>query len=326
MAAKQSFPDGYTPHGAALELFHNRSPELVLSGPAGTGKSVACLTKLHICAKVKPGFRGLILRQTRESLTESALVTFERFVLPKDDPIAQNTQRRVRQSYRYPNGSEIIVGGLDKPSKVMSTEFDMVYIMEAIEVTENAWETVTTRLRGGTLAYQQMIADTNPDRPTHWLKLRAESRKTAMLESRHEDNPLLWDGSDWTEFGRTYLAKLDALTGPRLQRLRYGKWVQAEGVVYDGWDAAVHLVDRFPIPQSWRRYIAVDFGFTHPFVALWFAQDDDGRLYLYREIYRTRRLVEDHARDMLGFMHGEPLPQAIVCDHDADQRSCECRQ
>jgi predicted transcriptional regulator len=40
----------------------------------------------------------------------------------------------------------------------------------------------------------------------------------------------------------------------------------------------------------------VDFGYTNPFVMQWWAEDPDGRLYLYREIYRTRRLVEDHAK------------------------------
>ena len=43
----------------------------------------------------------------------------------------------MRQAYHYPNGSEVVVGGLDKPSKVMSTEYDLVYVQEAIELFEN---------------------------------------------------------------------------------------------------------------------------------------------------------------------------------------------
>lgn len=36
---------------------------------------------------------------------------------------------------------------------------------------------------------------------------------TLLLESRHEDNPLLWDRRrrDWTDVGRVYIAILDAL-------------------------------------------------------------------------------------------------------------------
>jgi phage terminase large subunit len=57
------------------------------------------------------------------------------------------------------------------------------------------------------------------------------------------------------------------------------------------------------------------------------AEDNDGRLYLYRELYRTRRLVEDHARDILAAVTKrdgswkEPKPRAIICDHDAEDRA-----
>jgi phage terminase large subunit len=205
----------------------------------------------------------------------------------------------------------------------MSTDYDVVYVQEAIELAEHDWEALTTRLRNGAVPIQQIIADTNPDTPTHWLKRRCDGGKAMLLESRHEDNPLLWNRStnDWTEVGRVYIAELDALTGPRKQRLRFGQWVQAEGIVYDGWDPAVHLIDRFPIPDDWPRFWSVDFGYTNPFVCQWWAQDPDGRLYLYRQIYRTQRLVEDHAAQMLALAKHEPRPKSIICDHDAEDRA-----
>jgi hypothetical protein len=221
----------------------------------------------------------------------------------------------------YFNGSVIDFGGLDKPSRIMSSEYDVVYVPEATELVENDWESVTTRLRWGRLPYQQLIADCNPGPPTHWLKRRTNAGKTAMLESRHEDNPTLWAGNDWTPKGKAYIAKLDALTGPRYLRLRKGIWAAAEGMVYDGWDAAVHLIDRFEIPKEWPRLWVVDFGYTNPFVWQSWAQDRDGRLFRYRELYRTQRLVQDHAKAILEAASGEPWPVAIVCDHDAEDRA-----
>jgi hypothetical protein len=140
---------------------------------------------------------------------------------------------------------------------------------------------------------------------------------------RYSWNPVLWDSAAqaWTAAGVSYLARLDALTGPRKLRLRHGRWVQAEGVVYEGWEPAIHVVDRFPIPTSWPRYWSVDFGYTHPFVCLFVAEDPDGRLYIYREIYRTKRLVEDHAKQMLLVSQADPRPRMIVCDHDAEDRA-----
>src|SRR6266702_1318417 len=137
----------YVPYGACLALLRDKGPEVLISGPAGTGKSRACLEKLHIAAERYPGMRGLILRKTRASLTEAALVTFESHVVPVGHPILKGPSRAMRRSYRYPNGSELIVNGLDDPAKVMSTEFDLAYIQEAIECTENDWEMVTSRLR-----------------------------------------------------------------------------------------------------------------------------------------------------------------------------------
>ena len=289
-----------------------RAEEVLLSGPAGTGKSRGALEKLHLAAEKYPGMRGLILRKTRESLTEAALFTWETKVVPAGHPILNGAQRRMRQAYRYPNGSEIVVGGLDKPEKVMSTEFDKIYVQEATECDERDWEMATTRLRNGIMPYQQLIGDCNPDAPYHWLYQRCQSGRTLMLESRHEDNPSVTP---------EYLARLDALTGVRYKRLRLGLWVAAEGIVYEGYDPALHLIDRFEMPDSWPRYWCVDFGFVHPFVCQFWASDPDGRLYRYREIYHTGRLVEDHAKQMLAVADGEPLPDAIICDWDAEDRA-----
>jgi hypothetical protein len=330
----------YQWRGAAAQLMRCYAPEVLLSGPAGTGKSRACLEKLHGCAENVPGLRGLILRQTRESLTESALVTLERHVVPEGHPCLEGAQRASRSAYLYPNGSEIAVrglrqGGTDQAARVMSAEYDLIYVQEATEIAEEACEGLTTRLRNGALPYQQLMMDCNPDRPTHWLKRRCDAGRCLMLHSRHEDNPRLYEGAGWTAEGASYLAKLDALTGPRKLRLRHGLWVQAEGIVWDGYDPAVHLIDRRPIPGDWPRVLSVDFGYTHPFVCQWWAADGDGRAYRYREIYHTRRLVEDHARDILRLSGwawtGEKMVQAregadppplwVVCDHDAEDRA-----
>jgi phage terminase large subunit len=310
----------YKAHGAAAELWRDRSPEVMLSGPAGTGKSRANLEKLHACLLRWPGARALIVRKTRESLSETALVTFEAKVLPEGSPIKEGAQRRVRQVYSYPNGSTIVVGGMDKATKIMSTEYDLIYAQEAIELTENDWESLTTRLRNGVIPFQQIIGDTNPDAPTHWLKRRADSGAVRMLESRHEDNPALWTGSDWTDAGRKYIAKLDALTGVRKLRLRHGKWAAAEGMVYSEWDRSVHLIDRFPIPDDWQRVRSIDFGYTNPFVCQWWAVDPDKRVYLYREYYQTQRIVADHAKE-IERLSGNERYIMTVADHDAGDRA-----
>lgn len=337
----------YSPRGAALAALNSRAPEVLLSGPAGTGKSRAVLEKLHLLCLNNPGLRVLMVRQTLESLKTSAIVTYQRDVVPEAllDGTVSYYGGSVREpaQFRYVNGASIAMGGLDKPNKVMSTEWDVIYVQEAVEIEEDAWLALSSRLRNGRLSYQQLIADCNPDHPTHWLKLRCEAGRTLMLHSRHEDNPRYFnaDGT-MTEQGKGYMARLDALTGVRRLRLRDGIWAAAEGVIYEEFDPGIHVVDPFPIPESWQRLWSVDFGYVHPFVWQDWAIDPDGAMVLVREIFRTQTLVEDHARVIRSICglgpydpRGRPLPYdgpevtgwdakrpyIIVCDHDAEDRA-----
>lgn len=321
----------YTPRGVCRDLLEDRRDEILLSGPAGTGKSRACLEKIHLLALINPGLKALIVRKTLASLGTTALETWRKHVaveaLHAGDVTWYGGSQQEAAHYRYSNGSKVYVGGMDKATKVMSSEYDVIYVQEAIELTEADWEALTTRLRNGRISFQQVIGDTNPDTPTHWLKARCDRGQAALLESRHEDNPVLFDDTGAvTEVGAAYIAKLDGLTGVRFNRLRRGLWVAAEGVIYEGWDPAVHLVDRRWIPKDWTRWWSVDFGYTNPFVLQRWAEDPDGRLWLYAERYMTRCLVEDHARAVLaevapGGEWREPRPRGIVCDHDAEDRA-----
>ncbi len=333
--------------GAALELANSRAKELLISGAAGTGKSRAVLEKIHLACLLTPGTKCLILRKTARSLATSALRTWERDVVPeamRDGTVHYyGGSAREPAQYRYRNGSAVVIGGLDDPMKVMSTEYDLAFIQECTEVSEEDWESVNIRLRNGAISFQQLIGDCNPGHPTHWLLERAASGKLQHLVSQHEDNPryFLADGTPTTE-GAAYIERLDSLTGVRYLRLRKNMWAAAEGVIYESFDPAVHVIDRFDIPPSWDRIWSIDFGFTNPFVWQDWALDEDKRGYLVREIYMSGRLVEDHARQIrnlcgLGELdrNGRPmkydgppralwekvLPSAIVCDHDAEDRA-----
>lgn len=320
----------------ARELLASRDRRVLVDGPLGTGKSRLLLEKLRACCLKYPGCRWLLLRSVRKWLTNSALVTLEEKVLEPGLLIPDRIRRENRSEYRFLNGSVIVVAGLDDPQGVFSAEYDGAVLIEGIEIDQDTGEKVDGRLRYGRMPYQQFLIDCNPGPPTHWLKRAAETGWLTRMPMRHRDNPALVraDGT-LTRQGRDYLGRLDGLTGVRRRRLRDGEWVQAEGVVFEGWDSTVHIVAPFAIPRHWRRYWSIDFGFTNPFVWQWWAEDDDGRLYLYREIYRTRGLVSDHAVAGLRAMHAwdetlqqpcwvdadDPRPAAVLCDHDAEDRA-----
>jgi phage terminase large subunit len=139
-----------------------------------------------------------------------------------------------------------------------------------------------------------------------------------MIKSEFQDNPLLWDAekNEWTKEGDRYVNQVLAnLTGTLKERFYYGKWVTAEGQIYTEFDPEVHVVDNTVIRPYWDRYVTIDFGFTAPFTAQWWAVDDDGRMYLYRELYGTQRIVEDWAH-MIYELSKEETIRAYICDHD----------
>lgn len=309
--------------GAAKQLLSYRGAEVVLSGPAGTGKSRACLTKIHLACLKTPGVRALVVRKTARSLGSTTLVTWREKVakeaLEAGSCSYHGGSAEHAAGYRYDNGSVVVVGGLDVPDKVLSSEYDLIFVDECTEVTEKDWNTLITRLRNHRISFQQIIGACNPGPPTHWILTRSQS-SLKLLHSRHEDNPAYYSNGSLTEEGRRYMEILDGLSGVERERLMHGRWAASEGIVFTEYDPAVHLVPRYEIPDDWERVITVDFGYRHPFVAQWWAIDHDGRAVMYREIYHTERLVEDHARQMREYMRGERVSE-IICDHQAESRA-----
>lgn len=303
----------------------NHDPELILVGAAGTGKTLGNLVYIDRMMWEYPRLRVLVMRKVRADLAESALVTYERDVLGYDNPICAGMQRENRHAYRYPNGSIMALGGLDRPGKLLSSEWDIIYVPEITQISESDFEMLTMRLaRSGDFPFPQLRADTNPDRPDHWIKKRWDAGTISVLDTFHRDNPAYWDDSanDWTELGRRYvLGRLARLTGVRKARYFENKWVIAEGAIFEDFSDAVHVIDKMPDGwENWLKFRSIDFGYTNPFVCQWWAVDPDGRMYLYREIYRTKRLVEDHAREILKLSEGEKI-SFTAADHDAEDRA-----
>lgn len=290
----------YQPFGASRQAWRSARRECLLAGPADTGKSRLWLEKLHYCANKYPGMRGCMVRKTRKSLTQTAMVTYEQKVLPEGalgKGPGQIHWRTGEQEYRYPNGSIIAVSGLDDPEKLKSSEWDFLYFQEATEGSLNDWEMMTRGLRWGAMPWQQLAADCNPSYPHHWLKARCDAGITLMLYAQHSDNPSITPER---------IALLDALTGVRYLRLRKGIWAAAEGIVYEDWNPAYHIVTREQLftwqwlyqdgSYNWqviKKCIGgIDWGFTNPGVLSVYGVDHDNRLLLLKEIYQTRKTID----------------------------------
>jgi PBSX family phage terminase large subunit len=317
---------------AALRLFSAKQirsiheaqtvPQIALwSGAVSSGKTIASLVAFLI-RLANPPDRGLIV------IVGRTLQTIERNVL---DPLQENhlfagwaaIHHTPGSSTAVINGRTVhLIGAHDARSegRIRGSTIALAYVDEATLVPQPFWMMLLSRLR---VPGARLFATTNPDGPQHWLRkdfiLRAHEVGLRHWEFRLDDNPSLTS---------EYVARLkQQYTGLWYRRFIDGAWALAEGAIYTEFDEAVHVIDPFPIPDSWPTFISIDMGFTNPFLAQWWTQDPDGRLYMFRELYHTRRTVDEHARVILSQMTDragawtEPKPTAIVCDHDAEARA-----
>jgi hypothetical protein len=347
----KTVPD-FTLYGTTQEVMDETRREVVHSGPAGTGKSYGGLLKLDTLARYFPGSRALMIRKTRASLVQSTLVTYERKILgPRFSEKPSNRAvfyHGSDQQYVYPNKSIAAIAGMDKSAKIMSTEWDFILVDEGTELNEDNHESLTTRLRNYVASFQQLLLMCNPDSPQHYLIKRRDAGKLRMINAKHTDNPLLFDQATGklTKQGKEYMAALNDLTGARHKRLKDGIWCMTEGMCFDGFDEDIHVFNGWNPdyslhkddlrgsygdqsdylivpPKSWKRTLSIDFGFSNPFVCQFWAEDEDGRLYLWLEIFMSGKIVEDHVENIIKICDNfdEPDYEDIYCDHDAEDRA-----
>lgn len=308
----------YKPYPWQVVFWRDRSKVVLLTGSAGGGKSRAALEKLHGYLLRYPGATGLMLRKAREYALKSLVPMMQRTVMGGSPSFRQLKSETL---FEYPNGSILYWGGMknnDQREALRSIggegALDIIIMEEANAFFEDDFNELLARLRGRAAPWRQIILMTNPDTPSHWIYKRLlEGGEASVHLSGAIDNPA--NPPD-------YLETLDSLTGVLGLRLREGRWVHAEGAVFSDWDPALHLVDWFTPPASWRRIRAVDFGYTNPFVCQWWAIDPDWRMHLYREIYQSHRLVEDLAHEINALTTGLSVEEWKALDA-SDQRALQ---
>lgn len=121
-------------------------------------------------------------------------------------------------------------------------------------------------------------ATMNPEHPSHYVKRMFVDRTDLDLSVFNftiDDNPFL-DPIYVAEMKRIY-------TGVWYDRLILGKWVAAQGAVYDMFDERVHVVDF--IPQILRYWVSCDYGTSNPTAFLLIGLGVDGKYYVIDEFY-----------------------------------------
>lgn len=315
----------YAPQGNVRKLFRwldgTATPprEVLVEGPAGTGKTRAWGEWLYEACGKWAHMKALVVRKYRADLHKGFQRTFEDLVLWPGHPLLSRTgggKGENRSFYQWDNGSILQLGHMEDPQRWYSSEWDFILWNEGIESREDQWIRLGRALRKGTrpteCPFRLLGSDTNPGPPRHYLNVRCKDGRTLRITTRHKDNPSLEPD---------YLERLAAMTGVHRRRLYLGEWCAAEGQIWDTFDSDRHIVAQEDVPDIKWYAAGMDFGYRSPGCLLIVGFTEEQQAYVVAELYR-RGWDLDRWADEIELLH-TAFPMVTVVADSAEPRSIE---
>jgi phage terminase large subunit len=277
--------------------------ELLFGGGRGGGKSRG-LRSCHIIRRIRyPRSKGVIWRRTFPELERNHI----RPLFAELPQLRQyyNEQKRV---LTLPNGSTeefCYAENRRDLTKVQGAECDDLGLEEAGDWNEDEYEIMLATNRS-TLYAPRAQCTANPGGIGHqWLKKRfitepGPTRK--FISSLLDDNPALKDSAE-------YRQTLASIKNPVLRKAWLeGDWDVQAGQFFDNFRRDVHVVKAFDVPKHWNRFGSYDYGYNHPAAWFWFADDEDGNVYVYREHCKAKMSIKEQAAIVNGFADSRRIP------------------
>ena len=275
---KNLFAEKFYPY-----LFDYTTRWEVFYGGAGSGKSYFITQKIIIRCCREP-IKVLVCRRYGSTLRNSCFSLFKE-ILTKWKLTPYLKIRETDFNIKFPNGSEIIMVGLDEETKLLSlNNISTVWIEEAYEVPKPIVEQLNLRLRGKA-DNQQIIMSYNPISKNSWLYDFCEvnpPESFRYLKTTFRDNPFL---------NKEYIQSLEALytRNPAKARVfcdgEYG--VDAEGLVITNWRQeafdAMELAS-----QGLEHRAGMDLGWTDKSAIIDSLYDRKNKIiYVFNEFYKS---------------------------------------
>jgi PBSX family phage terminase large subunit len=236
----------------------------------------------------------------------------------------------------FANGSEILCAGLDdkdRVEKILGNEYLTIFVNEATQVAYDTIMMLITRLAqrvrdrdDSHFGVNKMVLDCNPRSKRHWLYnwgvLFRDPYSKERLVNAHEHCMIHWTPYDNIKhLGQDFIDTLDAMEERMRRRMLLGEWVSGEGAVFTEFDDEVHIVAPFRIPKNWNVYMAIDFGFNHPFGCVWVAVSPDDEMYVFNTFRKREKTTSENADVILEYNRKYGVhPKVIWADHSAGDR------
>ena len=290
-------------------LFHTTDADEVLyGGAAGGGKSKACVMDALARTLKYPCSHAYIFRRTFREL-EDTIIAEAKASYP------QGLGRYISgaHEYRLNNGSIIHFrhcASMEDMYTYAGAEIHFLYFDELTTFEREIFDFLKTRLRAKkTLGLVPVVRCTsNPGNIGHaWVKeyfvdagpfgekVKREIKSAALGKSKTVTTQYIPSlATENPHITEDYIFELEKKPEALRRALLMGEWDAFEGQVFLEWKDDpkhygdrrwTHVIDPFPIPLHWPRFMSFDHGYSKPFSVGWWALGPDGTAYRYREWY-----------------------------------------
>ena len=309
----------YDPHEFQEKIHRSRADTTCVFGGNRTGKTYATVAEALLYCLGRSTYA-----ETPEAPNTVWYVvptgdTFEDAVRPILEELMPwqkiiNISGQKLKKYKFDNGSRLVIKSADQRQKrLVGAAVDFAAIDEPIP--KSVYQEIVARTidTGGRVL---MVMTPVSEKMDEWLWVRDDlyipwkvgERKDIdvihmpMVDS--EGKPAVPHLSQ-EQVKRMYSQYPD----PQVRAARmYGQFITRGGLVFNGFDKDVNVVDRFEIPEHWHEWLICDPQY-HRFAVLKFAADDWGNYYVTDEYFsqdeplatraeRVKAMVGDQDRDL----------------------------
>ena len=295
-------------------------PYVFYGGARGGGKSKGIQLVMLIRRFKYPGTSGAIFRKSFPELDGNHIRP-----LLTSYPNLRQYWHESKKLLSLPNGSTLQFCHCSTDDDVhlyQGREFGDLAIDEVGQWQESTFRTLLGSNRSSVPGFKpRCILTGNPGGIGHsWLKrlfIERNFNERERPEDYHFIQALVGDNQALALYDPEYVNRLLSEPNEALRKAYlYGSWEIQAGQFFTEISRDVHLIKPFNIPAHWTKFGAYDYGYSHPAAFGWFACDEDGNVYLYREFVKAGLRIDQFANELLKFPDTAKL-DTIVAGHDA---------
>lgn len=275
-------------------------------GARGGGKSWVVRIKAFLLANKwgrpnawSEGIKICIVRRTLVDVRNNHIVPLK---------ILLNGLARYNQTERtfyFPNGSTIHFEYYDNEGHsdhFQGVEYDVIFIEEATQLPEEWIKNIAASCRGANSFPHRIYYTCNPGGPGHAYIKRIFIDRVYKEGENPEDYEFVQakvtDNKVLMELDPDYITFLKNLPPKRRAAWLDGSWEIYSGQYFnefvndpDHYDDGyyTHVINPIPIRKHWTIYRGLDWGHFRPYSVSWYAIDEDGVMYRFKELYGVQK-------------------------------------